>query len=515
MIPFPLYSGMAWRVPFLAGTIALGAAVAGAEADPYAPRWERELRIDGAGTGAAKGAAAGDVEGDVAEVAAETRAPLGRFLLDASILSDTKDDFADLRLLDGLGKPIGIQVRPVSGLERHCAESVVPMRRLSLQVLEDTAFEAVYLAEDPARVPDRISVSVEARDFEISLSLWTASAASAAQVGKAQWTSRLRNVPLFDYSRFVDLRREEARWTAPGDRAVRLRVNGLTQTQRSLVTTLSGQVGRPEGETFQMQTRLLRVDAITFSGEVCGDRKVGSLTDTVALAASGFGRPLTEPGAKRSWFVFPADRLPLKSLTLQVGTRNFMRSAILTGWPDSTVSPSNTAARPWTWPHVAEARIHRIDWAGPTDAVDCNLRIPFFPPRRFATLALGVLDNDDPALNLAGVSAETERLEALFPGQEPGAFRMRYGDRGARPLQFDFESLLERIPASAAVALWTPGPPRPLMAEGKEADDSRFTWLTGRLLLTAGLSLAIAGLMAMVFLVARKAESAEKNGKAN
>jgi hypothetical protein len=305
-------------------------------------------------------------------------------------------------------------------------------------------------------------------------------------VGKARWISRLRNIPLFDYSRFVDLRREEARWTAPGDRAVRLRVNGLTQTQRSLVSTLSGQVGRPEGETFQMQTRLLRVDAITFSGQVCGDRKVGSLTDTVALAASGFGRPLTQPGAKRSWFVFPAGRLPLKSLTLHVGTRNFMRSAILAGWPDSAVSPSDTAARPWTWPHVAEARIHRIDWAGPPEAVDSNLRIPFFPPRRFATLALGVLDNDDPSLNLLGASAETERLEALFPGREPGAYRVRYGDREARSLHFDFESILERIPASAAVALWTPGPPRPLMPEGKEAGVSRFPWLTGQLLPVAG-----------------------------
>lgn len=491
MIPYATFPLIAYLAPILAGTVAMDAAAAGADAESYAPRWERELKLDSA--------------------AAESRAPLGRFLLDSSILSDTKDDFADLRLMDGLGKPIGIEVRPVSGVERHCADSDVPMRRLGLRMLGDTAFEAVYFAEDPARLPDRISVSIDARDFEISLSLWTATAASADQVDKAPWTSRLRNVPLFDYSRFVDLRREEARWSSPGDRAVRLRVNGLTQAQRSLVSTLSGRAGRPDSETFQMQARLLRVEAIAFGGEVCGNRKVGSLTDTFSLAASGFGRPLAEPGAKRSWFVFPAGRLPLKSLTLQVGTRNFMRSAVLTGWPDSAVSASDTAARPWTWPHVAEARIHRIDWAGPTDAPDSILRIPFFPPRRFATLALGVLDHDDPALELSGISAESERLEALFPVQQSGAYRLRYGDRDARSLHFDFESLLARVPASAA-SLWTPGPPRPLAPEVQEDDVSRFPWLTGRLLLTAGLALAIAGLMALVFLVARKAGNAEKAG---
>jgi hypothetical protein len=293
---------------------------------------------------------------------------------------------------------------------------------------------------------------------------------------------------------------------------LRLRVNGLTQTQRSLVSTLSGQVGRPEGETFQVQKRLLRVDAISFGGEVCEDRKVGSLSDTVALSSSGFARPLSEPRAKRSWFVFPAGRLPLKSLTLRVGTRNFMRSAILTGWPDSAVAPSDTAARPWTWPHVAEARIHRIDWAGPSNAIDSNLRIPFFPPRRFATLALGVLDDDDPALSMLGVSVETERLEALFPVQEPGTYRLSYGDREARPLHFDFESLLERVPVSSA-APWSPGPPRPLAPIGEEGGVARFSWLTGQSLLTLGLSLAIAGLMALVFLAARKAGAAEKGRK--
>lgn len=480
----------------------------------YSPSWERDLTpldatvLDGA--------------------------PLGRFLLDASLFAHTREDFADLRLIAapatgpaagpsvgsaagssggspaGEGKPIGIQVRPVTGHETHCGEEPVPMRRVSLKVLGDTAFEAVFTAEDPKRLPDRISVAVEDRDFEISLSLWTAPSVPAGGAAGAAWTPRLTAVPLFDYSRFVDLRREEAGWASPKDgpitdRAVRLRVNGLTQVQRSLVSTLSGQVGRPGGESYQVERKLLRVDAVSFQGEVCSTHKGGTLIDTVALdyadSAQPFAHPLAEPGAKRSWYVFPAGRIPIRALRFRIGTRNFMRSAVLHGWTDSLIAPGDSAAKPWTWPRFAEGRLHRIDWGGQADS---NLRLPLFPTARFATLALGIIDNDDAPLALQGILAETERMEAVFPAEAGQRYLLRYGDPGAAPLHFDFENLLDRFPGSPAAA-YALSVPRASAAAAAQKDASRFPWLTGETLLTAGLSLAIGVLMALVFLVARKA----------
>ena len=549
--------GFSFGIGFADGTSSTAEASGGSS---YGPRWERDLVPITAPSAAASApsAAAADsgsdsigtssasptdstssthpaVKSQVNDIAAG--APLGRFALDSSLLAHTRDDFADLRLFDAGGKAIGIHVRPVEGRDRRCAEEPVPMKRLSLQVLGDTAFEAVFLAEDPARLPDRIFISVEDRDFEISLSLWTApgvpagsmaKSAMLAYAGRGGWTPRLGNVPLFDYSRFVDLRREDARWPANPDRAVRLRVDGLTQIQRSLVSTLSGKVGNPGAESFQVERKLLRVDAISFSGEVCAEQRGGTLTDTVALPSPGFARPLRESAAKRSWFLIPAGRIPLKALLPRVGTRSFMRSVILTGWPDSLVNPLDTAARPWTWPRVAEARLHRIDWGGQADS---SLRIPLVPSGRYAMLALGVSDNDDVPLILEGMGAEAERLEALFPLREKGGlekggpekagrekeigadrYLLRYGDRGAEPLHFDFESLLESNPqsGSAAFADFRPGMPRILLeAPAPAVQASPFSWLTGQLVLTLGLALAIAGLMALVFLVARKAGKAE------
>lgn len=464
---------------------------------PYSPLWERDLAAQAADPQAAEAH-----PGNPAESVA-----LGRFVLDASIFAHTRDDYADLRLSDGGGKPLGIHVRPEVGFERHCSEVTAPVKRLSLRVLGDSAFEAVYFAEDPARLPNRVSVSVDARDFEVSLSLWTAPASSVEQAGRAAWIPRLRDVTLFDYSRFVDLRREEAGWSAVGDRAIRLRVDGLTMSQRQLVSTLSGQVGRPGLESFQVERRPLRVDAISFHGTVCESRRGGSRSDTAEMSSPGFADPIREPRAKRTWYIFPAGRLPLKSLTLRVGTRNFMRSAILAGWPDSLVPPADPAAEPWTWPRVSEVRLHRIDWAGQADS---SLRIPLHPSRRFATLALGVLDNDDAPLEMQGVIAEAERMEAVFPAQSPGRYLVSYGDPGAGSLRLDFESMLERSPGSAA-ATWMPGPPR-TAPPARRVQVARMTWLSGDLLLTLGFSVAIATLMALVFLAARKAGSAGKAG---
>ncbi len=508
------------------------------------PRWERELvpiTAPAAGASDLVTTATHDSTGSAKSTDASVNSPikdsaarvsLGRFVLDSSLLAHTRDDFADLRLFDAGGEALGIHVQPVQGRERRCDETPVPMKRVSLQVLGDTAFEAVFLAEDPARLPNRIFISVEDKDFEISLSLWTApnaptgSLATRARPGftgrtdrtsRDGWTPRLNNVPLFDYSRFVDLRREDARWPAGPDRAVRLHVVGLTQMQRSLVSTLSGQVGRPGEESFQMERKLLRVDAISFSGEVCADHPGGNMTDTLAFSSPGFAKPLREAGAKRSWFVFPVGRIPLKALLPQVGTRNFLRSVIVTGLTDSLIDPLDPSARPWTWPRIAEARLHRIDWGGQPDS---SLRIPV-PPGRFATLALGVADNDDAPLILKGMDAEADRLEALFPLRENSSeenanrdkqtaadrYLLRYGDPGAEPVHFDFESLLESHPQSvpAAFAGFKAGSPRALR-QTQAVTAFRFPWLTGQLILTLGLALAIAGLMALVFLVARKAE---------
>jgi hypothetical protein len=477
----------------------------------YAPKWERDLEpaLDtalhvGADTTAEKPGSPG-----------QGRAPLGRFLLDAPLFAHTREDFADLRLTaglaDGEGKPLGIQVRPVTGHETHCGEEPAPMRRVSLQVLGDSAFEAVFTAEDPKRLPDRISVAVEDRDFEISLSLWTAPSVPVGSPAgdpngdpaKAAWTPRLTAVPLFDYSRFVDLRREEARWAPTEDRAVRLRVSGLTQMQRSLVSTLSGQVGRPGAESYQVERKLLRIEAVSFQGEVCSTHKGGILIDSVALATGDAAHPIAEPDAKRSWYVFPAGRIPIRALQFRIGTRNFMRSAVLHGLPDSLIAPRDPAAKPWTWPRFAEGRLHRIDWGGRPDA---NLRLPLFPTGRFATLALGITDNDDAPLALQGILAETERMEAVFPAESRDRYLLRYGDPGAKPLRFDFENLLDRSPGSSMAAYALSAPRGLAAAAPREASGA--PWLTGEMLLTAGLALAIGVLMVLVFLVARKAGKA-------
>lgn len=465
---------------------------AGAPEPAYSPRWERSLAVT---SQAARKAGEAPAPGE--------GAPLGRFLLDAPLFSHTRDDYADLRIFDSRGRPRAILVRPVSGQERVCAEVDAPVKRLGLEVLGDSAFEARYFAEDPERLPDRVAVSIEDRDFEISLSVWTAPDPSAEP---SAWTLRLREAALFDYSRFVDLRREEAAWDGAGDRAIRLRVDGLTQSQRSLVSTLSGQVGRPTAESFQVERRLLRVEAISFRGTACETRMGGSLSDRVALSSPDPASPIREDAPKRSWYVIGAGRLPLKAVTLRVGTRNFMRSVVLAGWPDSVVAPGDTAAEPWTWPRIAEARIHRIDWAGQADSA---LRIAIPSPRRFATLALGVLDRDDEPIRLLGGEAEVERMEAVFPAQDLDrqGVVLRYGDRRASPLESDFGSLLARAPASPAEA-WAPGTPRLLDAAAGPMD-APGPWLSGQLILTLGIAISIVALTTLLFMVARKAGRTE------
>lgn len=428
-------------------------------------------------------------------------ASVGRFTFDGPVFAHTRPDYADVRVVTDRDRTLGLRIGEAGRSEAYCREREVPMKRLSLKVMGDTSFEAVFQAEDPALIPTRVRVATGARDFEMALSIRTASSAGAPE---EEWIARLTRFPLFDYARFLDLRQETASWVSGGHRALRLRVDGLTQSQRSLISTLSGSIGNPGSETFQVERRLLRLESIAFSAEDCTLMRTGSVIDTLPIPSSGPLRPHRDPKEKRTWFVFAPGRIPLRALLLDVGPGSFMRRAIVAGRPDSLPDAAHPQAEPWTWPRLAETGIHRIDWGG---AADSSLRIPFSGPVRPAFLALGVVDNDDPPISLVGLRGEAPRMEARFPIRPGETYRVRYGRAGdSTPVRSDFADMLGRFPETPSAA-FVLGPPRPLEPEG--GPPARSGTVSGNVLLMAGLGLAIATLFVLLVVVARKAGKQE------
>src|SRR6185369_475033 len=175
---------------------------------------------------------------------------------------------------------------------------------------------------------------IDARDFEVPLSLWTAPSADAGGLPEGEWRPRLQDSPLFDYSRFLDLRKDSAEWRGEGDRAVRIRIGGLTRNRRAMLSTLSGAIGKPESETIQVEREPLRVEGIAFGRQACHAVMDTPIRDTVPLHPRPLPR-IAEPVAKRTWYLFDAGRYPLAGLLIGAAPGNFLRKAVVAGLEDT------------------------------------------------------------------------------------------------------------------------------------------------------------------------------------
>lgn len=446
------------------------------------------------------------------EIAVEkTGFSLAAFPLDSQVTASARLDLSDLRVFDPAGHSLGQEIRPVYNTQRFCEEQALPMERIQARATGDQGFEAVFAHLDSPAIPSKAMVHIAGEDFEINVSLWTAEIPASIQkpaqikVAELKWNPRIRAEPLYDYSRMLSLRKDWVEWGTEAekekekDRLVKIQVGGLSQSQRSALATLSGRIGQPTQETFQIATHLMRVESITFSGMVCRDAAFAQVQDTADLAWSPGPTPLPETNAKRSWYRFHPGGLPLRSLIFQVAPGNFMRSIRITGWPDSVRRGTGDSSRPWTWPVLAEGQLRRMDWGESRDSL---LSLAIAPTERMRELAIGIQDRDDPPLILTQVRGIWGRQQVFFPLTQPGRYRLQFGMHGIPPYESEFSEMFQRISAPTYLPA-TLGTPR--LLDSVEMAPQK-PWISGATLLSLGLGIGILTLTALLWGVAKKAK---------
>jgi hypothetical protein len=431
---------------------------------------------------------------------------LAAFRLDSQAVATARFDLTDLRVSDPSNRVIGHEVRPIYHMQRRCDENVLSMERLSARATSPQGFEAIYANLDSETIPTQVQFQIAGEDFEINVSLWTA--ALPAEVHKASqinlagltWEKGVQSEPLYDYSSMLSLRKDKVAWKSEKGRVVKIQVGGLSQSQRSTLATLSGRLGRPSEETFQITTRLMRVESMTFTGMVCREAALAQALDTVELMGKPDWTPSPEAGAQRSWYRVRSGGLPLQSLIFKVAPGNLMRTVRVTGWPDSTRRGLGDSAKPWTWPVLAEGQMRRIDWGESRDSL---FTVALSLGERMRDLAIGVHDRDDPPLLFLGVQGVWGRQHVFFPVAQDGLFHLRYGLHGIPAVRSEFNAMFERV-ADPEFLLTSLGEPQLIDPVGTTPAKS---WMSGSTLMGIGLGVGILTLMALLIGVARKAKA--------
>ncbi len=322
---------------------------------------------------------------------------LGTIALDRDIFSRTEDRFEDLRLFqekDGAAVEVPFVIervpdfRPGNSAVRILSEvlSFVPLQNGDIEIrvrLKEGESEAALL-----------ELKTPLRNFQKSVSV---SGVSESGELKKLVTGKL----VFDYELFLDFRRTTIELPVNSYREFLVRVSNATDKQRSSVKQLTRTISPDAGTTIQqsetVETRRFRIDELAFyTAETSREEKLSIRSETLEIVDVN-----EDADEKETQIVFQGDRVPVDSLILKTGDRNFKRRV-------EVQVPVNLEENHWRTIHTGS--IHRYDLG---EIKDENLTLSF-SEQRSDLFRLLIHNRDSPPIVITDLVGVGEIYELRF-----------------------------------------------------------------------------------------------------
>ena len=270
-----------------------------------------------------------------------------------------------------------------------------------------------------------------------------------------QWEPLGEESVIFDYSRYMDVRRDSVRFKETPNRHFRIVIDNVTAEQESELLTLTRRLrGAEETERQEQVTierRPFRIERIDFWREVERDRSTGDKKTEYPVSEY---RVEQDPQKQQTRILVDTSREPLTSLELQTLARNFSRRAVVEVEKKRGVQSS--------WQKIGESTLSRIDFKGLKQE---ELAVKF-PESRRETYRLVIDNRDSPPLKVTGIKASGNVYELLFLASPNTRYQLVYGSADAEPPRYDTAAIQQVLsegfrPAQAELGALGPstGPP--------------------------------------------------------
>lgn len=357
----------------------------------------------------------------------------GALEADEELLAATDDAMANLRLFDTGNAEVPFLVRTRQVNRSVVTEVEVSMRTVSLETLPDNSIRVLLEQSDTgSHSPSMLVLESPLRDFEKQVQI------ESSEDGNT-WTPLGAPRPIFDYSRFMDVRNTRIDFTPNPSRRIRVLISNITENAQSPLVEIARttQEGRSFSETERSSFRRtdFRVDRLRFyEKKTTGVRAEPVLRD---YTTSGFA-VTNDAKAKTTIVTFQSPRAPLTSITLTVGDRNFSRPCAVEVLSEGPGQPE--------WRLLTRTPLTRVD-AGEFQ-VDL-LKLSLSGVQRHASYRLTLQNQDNPPLNITGVRTEGVTLELVFLANRAQPYRLFYGGRGTPAPQYDIGAVLQRAETAA------------------------------------------------------------------
>ena len=348
--------------------------------------------------------------------------------LDTAVYAASATDFRDLRLIDSHDVETPYWLQKIGGsravIKRLAVRSAKPKLEKSG---EDGIIVTVDLEKDESAHVDGLTVVTSQRDFEYALQV------QGSEDGQ-NWRPLLQNGMIYDYSRFMNFGNRDIELPGNAYKHFKIIVAKAVQTQVAelLEMTRSLQQGQElqRDEKIDMRSKPLHIERI----ELWHNE-----TETVAENERRFDYPIADFSVSRdadkqiTQIDINAQLLPLNGFELKVATPNFSRFAEV-----QVPFKQGIETRIRTIGSGTLEALHFKDFVREQTALH-------FPEQRRQQYLIVIHDQDNPPLQVDGVSGIGLGYQLLFLPQPGQTYQLRYGAETAEMPHYDIAPIQELL----------------------------------------------------------------------
>lgn len=360
---------------------------------------------------------------------AAARSEIARLVLDADVFASTDDGYTNLRLFDARDREVPYHLQVRRCLKSRVAVDAVTVEVLNFKELPENCAEITVKLGDRAGSAVGLRLQSPVRNFEKQVTVY----GSQDQVA---WRRVAVNIPLYDYTRFLDLRNDTVNFLPQVFVFYKVEISNIMEKKDSplvsIVRQKGGSAGFTESEATSFQKENFRIDQVQMllrrEERRLEEIETGSTSVTnwtVAQDVDQKATVLTLAGRRQPW----------SALSFRAEDVNFSRAVTV----EAKAADAGAAWRP-----VAAGQIRSIH-AGL--AQQDELRVAFDAgPVRVDQYRVTIFNKDNPALLINGITAEENHYEVLFFPKQDVAYALFYGGPGRNAPQYDVAQVLSAVP---------------------------------------------------------------------
>ena len=340
---------------------------------------------------------------------------LAEVRLDPAILAATRPGFPDLRLFDTAGTEIPRAIEPLYTTRTQTNREAIAASATELRELPQNRLEARFVIPRDKPCPDALDIRTPLKDFIRTVSV------SGSRDG-ITWQPLVQNAVVFDYTRFMDIRRTEIPLPSNGLHYFSVEIGNASEERAQPLIRLVQRDGRDASRAYDLLQTPFRIDGIEFWRETTTQVKDQPVLQEWPHA--GF-KVQQDAKAKTSTIRLATALAPISRIQLETPARNFQRRA-------SVMVPAVTDGRR-SWRTIGQGAFTRVDLPGYTrDDVALD-----FPETRAEELRLVIHNDDNPPLELTDLHTFGPAYRLLWLADPGAAYRLAYGSEQLAPPAYD------------------------------------------------------------------------------